>query len=136
MQKEKYLGNLEQERKESNEERLKATSNKYVILTHNSYTFQVFSFAWDKHSGASKAYMKSPTRMQLDSMQSTKKARSQHHYNIRRVFGILDIQLQGCKLQPNPQSRSLTIIFIEKWWKNSSFPTMQCMSFHPRKNKT
>lgn len=105
MQKEKYLGNLEQERKESNEERLKATSNKYVILAHNSYTFQVFSFAWDKHSGASKAYMKSPTRMQLDSMQSVKNARSQHHsildeflaflmYNYRAVISS-QIRSQG-----------------------------------------
>ncbi|OPJ73794.1 transient receptor potential cation channel subfamily M member 5 isoform B [Patagioenas fasciata monilis] len=33
MQKEKYLGNLEQERKESNEERLKATSNKVDNLS-------------------------------------------------------------------------------------------------------
>uniref|UniRef100_A0A8C3ER56 Transient receptor potential cation channel subfamily M member 5 n=1 Tax=Corvus moneduloides TaxID=1196302 RepID=A0A8C3ER56_CORMO len=35
VQKEHYLVNLEQEKKASNEERLKATSNKYVILTHN-----------------------------------------------------------------------------------------------------
>ncbi|NXG46592.1 TRPM5 protein, partial [Psilopogon haemacephalus] len=34
VQKENYLVNLEQERKESNEERLKATSNKYVTLAH------------------------------------------------------------------------------------------------------
>lgn len=34
VQKENYLIKLEQERKESNEERLKATSNKYVTLTY------------------------------------------------------------------------------------------------------
>lgn len=44
VQKENYLINLERERKESNEERLKATSNKYVILTLNKCTLQVFSF--------------------------------------------------------------------------------------------
>uniref|UniRef100_A0A663M778 Transient receptor potential cation channel subfamily M member 5 n=1 Tax=Athene cunicularia TaxID=194338 RepID=A0A663M778_ATHCN len=42
VQKENYLVNLEQERKASSEERLKATSNKYVILTHNKCTLQVF----------------------------------------------------------------------------------------------
>lgn len=51
VQKENYLVNLEQERKESNEERLKATSNKYVIMNHIKWTFQVFKFAWDKYSG-------------------------------------------------------------------------------------
>lgn len=44
VQKEHYLVNLEQEKKESNEERLKATSNKYVILTHSKSNLQAFSF--------------------------------------------------------------------------------------------
>uniref|UniRef100_A0A8B9Z5S2 Transient receptor potential cation channel subfamily M member 5 n=1 Tax=Buteo japonicus TaxID=224669 RepID=A0A8B9Z5S2_9AVES len=58
VQKENYLVKVEQERKESNEERLKATSNKYVILTHNKCTLQVSSFEWDKHSGACKEHLK------------------------------------------------------------------------------
>jgi len=35
--------------------------------------------------------MQSPTRMQLGITQSMKNVRSQHHYNIRRVFGTLEV---------------------------------------------
>lgn len=102
VQKENYLIKLEQERKESNEERLKATSNKYVTLTYIKWTLEVFRFAWDKHSGACEVYMKSLMGfmffVECFSWASI----------ISRCFLTLLMyaQLQTCKLQPNLQLSS------------------------------